>query len=94
MEEMGVSKMKIDGYEVNSTENVVDETVEFPMISDAFRHVDDRGVLTQTFGDDFKPKRCYEIKDRAGVIRGMHGHKKESKLSLRNLACFSLQTCC
>ena len=66
-------------YTVTTMEDVKEEEI-VPKVIDAFRHVDDRGVLTQTFGDNFTPKRCYEIKDRAGVIRGMHGHKKESKL--------------
>jgi dTDP-4-dehydrorhamnose 3,5-epimerase-like enzyme len=70
-----------DGWVISSTDDV-EETVKVkePEVLGVFRHVDDRGVLTQTFGDDFKSKRCYEIRDRVGVIRGMHGHKKESKL--------------
>lgn len=44
------------------------------------RFKDDRGVLTQILDSSFKAKRCYEIKDRAGVIRAWHGHKREKKL--------------
>jgi len=43
--------------------------------------VDDRGVLSQIFNDDlpFHVKRMYTVYPRKGIIRGLHGHKKEWK---------------
>lgn len=52
-----------------------------PYIKDLFRHVDDRGLLDMIYNNDleFYIKRIYITINKKGVIRGMHGHKKEWK---------------
>ena len=50
-------------------------------LRDLKNFVDERGVLGQIFNDDlpFQVKRMYTVYPRKGIIRGLHGHKKEWK---------------
>ena len=50
-------------------------------IRDLKNFSDERGILSQIFNDDlpFQVKRMYTVYPRKGVIRGLHGHKKEWK---------------
>ena len=65
----------------NSTIMNCDECLVGPMVIDLFRFVDDRGILDQIFNADlpFPVKRIYTTISNKGIIRGMHGHKKEWK---------------
>ena len=44
-------------------------------------HLDDRGSFLQVYNSDlpFTVKRVYVLHTTKGVIRGLHGHKKEEK---------------
>jgi dTDP-4-dehydrorhamnose 3,5-epimerase-like enzyme len=52
-----------------------------PEVGGVLRYIDDRGYLDQLYAQDlpFKIKRIYSTLTRKGIIRGMHGHKKEWK---------------
>lgn len=51
------------------------------VIRDLKMVADDRGLLDQLFNDDlpFLVKRIYVVYPRKGIVRGLHGHKRESK---------------
>ena len=56
-------------------------TKQEPKILELGRFVDDRGSLDQIYNSvlNFKLKRIYFISPLRGIIRGMHGHKREWK---------------
>ncbi|MGH9879596.1 MAG: WxcM-like domain-containing protein, partial [Nitrososphaerales archaeon] len=56
-------------------------TSQVSEVRDLKNFIDDRGALNQIFNDDlpFQVKRMYTVYPRKGIIRGLHGHKKEWK---------------
>lgn len=64
------------------SENMKSTEYQEPEESIVDRYFDDRGYLDQLYAKDlpFEVKRIYLTMTRKGIIRGMHGHKKEWKV--------------